>query len=165
MRCSSNWKRALNSIAAAGLVIATAHAQSTRTPTARLVSASRLNLPAEIDSSNPAAWALVDGTLRLFVISDVFWGPSIHWNTYLEKYVMLLNRAKDDVFGQDGIYVSFSSTLQPSDWSAPVKILNGGTWYPQVIGGEPGTGTDRRAGQRARFFMMGRSERMIEFQR
>lgn len=97
--------------------------------------------------------------------NDVFWGPSIHWNSYLEQYVMLLSRARDDVFGQDGIYVSFSPTLDPSGWSTPSRILSGGTWYPQVIGSEIGAGTDRAAGQRARFFMMGRSERMIEFQR
>lgn len=97
--------------------------------------------------------------------NDVFWGPSIHWNTYLDRYVMLLNRAKDDQFGQDGIYVSFSTTLHPQDWSAPAKVMNGGGWYPQVIGGEAGTGTDRLAGRRARFFMTGRSERIIEFER
>jgi hypothetical protein len=98
--------------------------------------------------------------------NDVFWGPSIHWNTYLEQYVMLVNRAKDDVFGEEGIYVSFSPVLDdPSRWSAPAKILNGGEWYPQVIGSEIGAGTDRAAGQRARFFMMGKSTRMIEFQR
>ena len=97
--------------------------------------------------------------------NDVFWGASVHWNTYLEQYVMLLNRAKDDQFGQDGIYVSFSPTLvDPLRWSAPAKILNGGTWYPQVVGLEPGIGTDRLAGRRARFFMMGKSERMIEFE-
>lgn len=97
---------------------------------------------------------------------DVFWGPSIHWNTYLGQYVMLLNRAKDDQFGQDGIYVSFSPTLSdPAAWSQPARIMNGGSWYPQVIGSEPGSGTDRRAGQRARFFMTGRSDRMIEFTR
>ena len=79
---------------------------------------------------------------------------------------MLLNRAKDDQFGQEGIYVSFSPTLSiRSDWSAPAKIMNGGSWYPQVIGGEAGTGTDRLAGSRARFFMTGRSERIIEFER
>jgi hypothetical protein len=98
--------------------------------------------------------------------SDVFWGPSIHWNTYLNQYVMLLNRARDDQFGQDGIYVSFSPVLDdPSQWSAPVKILNGGSWYPQVIGTETGTGSDRQAGKRARFFMTGRSDRLIEFER
>jgi hypothetical protein len=98
--------------------------------------------------------------------SDVFWGPSIHWNTYLEQYVMLLNRARDDHFNQDGIYVSFSPTLaDPSQWSTPVRIMSGGGWYPQVIGTEPGRGTDRVAGQRARFFLTGRSDRVIEFER
>src|SRR5690242_2533576 len=47
------------------------YAQS-RVPTARLVSTSRLNLPGEIDSSNPAVWALDSGVARLFVISS--WG-------------------------------------------------------------------------------------------
>jgi hypothetical protein len=99
-------------------------------------------------------------------LNDVFWGPSIHWNTYLDQYVMLLNRAKDEVFGEEGIYVSFSPVLSdPASWSAPKKLLSGGEWYPQVIGSESGTGTDRTAGQRARFFMMGKSTRMIEFQR
>ena len=98
--------------------------------------------------------------------TDVFWGPSIHWNTYLERYVMLLNRAKDDVFGQEGIYVVVLADAGGSvAVDAPVKILNGGTWYPQVIGTEAGTGTDRIAGKRARFFMTGRSERFIEFER
>ena len=97
--------------------------------------------------------------------NDVFWGPSIHWNTYLEQYVMLLNRAKDDQFGQDGVYVSYSPTLSdPTRWTTPARILAGGGWYPQVIGTEAGIGTDRRAGQRARFFVTGRSARLIEFE-
>ena len=98
--------------------------------------------------------------------SDVFWGPSIHWNTYLDRYVMLLNRARDDEFNQDGIYVSYSPTLaDPRQWTVPVKIMHGGTWYPQVIGTETGTGTDRRAGKRARLFLTGRSDRVIDFER
>ena len=98
--------------------------------------------------------------------NDVFWGAAIHWNTYLEQYVMLLNRAKDDQFGQEGIYVSFAPTVSdPRAWSAPAKILNGGSWYPQAVGIEPGTGTDRLAGRRARFLMTGKSDRMIEFDR
>jgi hypothetical protein len=98
--------------------------------------------------------------------SDVFWGPAIHWNTYLEQYVMLLNRAKDDQFGNEGIYISFSPTLSdPGQWTTPAKLMSGGGWYPQVIGTEPGTGTDRTAGRRARFFITGRSERFIEFDR
>jgi hypothetical protein len=99
-------------------------------------------------------------------INDVFWGPSIHWNTYLEAYVMLMNRAKDDRFGQDGVYISYSRTLSdPAQWSTPVKVLSGGSWYPQVIGTESGMGSDRLAGKHARFFMTGRSDRFIEFER
>jgi hypothetical protein len=98
--------------------------------------------------------------------ADVFWGPSIHWNTYLEQYVMLLNRAKDDQFGGDGVYVSFAGTLSsPSSWSAPVKISGAGGWYPQAVGLEAGVGTDRLAGRRARLFITGRSEHYIEFEK
>ena len=97
---------------------------------------------------------------------DVFWGASIHWNTYLNQYVMLLNRAENDVFGQEGVYVSFSASVaDPRGWSAPVKIRDGGEWYPQVIGEEHGIGTDRTAGRMARFFMFGRSEHFIHFSR
>ena len=96
---------------------------------------------------------------------DAFWGASIHWNTYLERYVMLLNRAKNEHFDNEGIYVSFSAALDDAAaWSAPRKLMNGGDWYPQVAGLEPG-GTDRQAGQRARFFLVGRSSRYIEFSR
>lgn len=96
--------------------------------------------------------------------ANAFWGPSIHWNTSLERYVMLLNRARDEIFNNDGIYVSFAPTLgDPGAWSAPRKILDGGGWYPQVAGPEPGTGTDKQMGRRARFFLTGRSTRYIEF--
>jgi hypothetical protein len=97
---------------------------------------------------------------------DAFWGPAVHWNTALEQYVMLLNRAKDENYAQEGIYVSFSPTLDdPTQWSAPQRILNGGKWYPQVVGLSPGTGTDKLAGATARFFMSGRSDWMINFSR
>jgi len=96
---------------------------------------------------------------------DAFWGASIHWNTYLERYVMLLNRAKNENFDNEGLYVSYSEDLSdPSAWSTPVKLMNGGGWYPQVAGLEAG-GTDRLAGQRARFFVTGRSTSIIEFTR
>jgi len=96
---------------------------------------------------------------------DAFWGASIHWNTYLEQYVMLLNRAKNENFDNEGIYVSYASTLDDlRAWSAPQKLLNGGGWYPEVAGLAPG-GTDRDAGQRARFFLTGRSNYYIEFSR
>ena len=98
--------------------------------------------------------------------ADVYWGPAVHWNTHLDQYVMLLNRAENEQFKQEGIYVSFAPTLDdPRAWSAPAKILDGGEWYPQVAGLEPGDGTDRLAGARARFFLTGASSRVIEFQR
>ena len=123
----------------------------------------------------PAAWEFPSGTPLVRVTQpwhdsngavDAFWGPSIHWNTYLEQYVMLVNRAKNEYYNSEGIYVAY--TRDPSDprsWTRPQKILNGGEWYPQVAGLETATGTDRQAAQRARFFMTGRSEHYIEFTR
>jgi hypothetical protein len=97
---------------------------------------------------------------------DAFWGPSVHWNTYLQQYVMLLNRAKDSAWAQEGIYVAFAPQLdQPASWSTPQKLLTGGRWYPQVLGTEVGSGTDRLAGERARLFIGGRSEYTIQFSR
>lgn len=95
---------------------------------------------------------------------DAFWGPSVHWNTAIEQYVMLLNRAKDESYTTEGIYVSYAPRLDdPGLWTAPQKLLNGGRWYPQVVGSSTGTGTDKLAGSSARFFMSGRSEWMINF--
>ena len=98
--------------------------------------------------------------------SDVFWGPAIHWNRYLERYVMLMNRTANDEFRNEGIYVSYAARLDdPRHWSAPRKILHGGGWYPQVAGLEPATGTDREAGRRARLLITGRSDYFIEFEK
>ena len=88
----------------------------------------------------------------------------MHWNTYLGQYVMLLNHAKDVEWSQEGIYISFAPRLDdPRLWSAPVKILEGGSWYPQVIGIEDGTGTDKTAGRWSRFFMGGTSRHLMQF--
>jgi hypothetical protein len=96
--------------------------------------------------------------------ADAYWGPAVHWNDYLEQYVMLLNRTADESFTQEGIYVSMTTTLEnPGSWSLPGKIMDGGQWYPQVIGMEPGEGTDKLAGQEARFFMSGQSNYVIRF--
>jgi hypothetical protein len=95
---------------------------------------------------------------------DAFWGPSVHWNTHLEQYVMLLNHAIDGGFRQEGIYVAFSKSLSdPTAWSVPRRVLPGGTWYPQVLGIEPGVGTDKVAGERARLYVGGRSQYFIQF--
>jgi hypothetical protein len=98
-------------------------------------------------------------------VSDAFWGPSVHWNSYLNQYVMLLNRTSDVHFAPVGIYVSYNEALdQPGQWSTPRLILPGGSWYPQVVGLEPGD-TDKTAGQVARLFVHGTSSYYLEFQR
>lgn len=108
----------------------------------------------------PAAESWHDGDQLV----DAFWGPSVHWNTHVNHYVMLLSRAKDVDYEQEGVYVSFATSLQdPRVWSAPTRILKGGTWYPQVLGLEDGSGTDKTAGEWARFFMLGQSRHVIRF--
>jgi len=98
--------------------------------------------------------------------ADGFWGPSVHWNTFLKQYVMLLNRARDGEFAQEGIYISSANSLDdPTTWSAPQRVLSGGRWYPQVIGMDAGSGSDRLAGERARLFVGGVSEYEIRFKR
>jgi hypothetical protein len=97
---------------------------------------------------------------------NVFWGPSIHWNTSIESYVMLLNQAASNEWRQGGVYVSFNPRIDdPVGWTAPVRLFQGGIWYPQVIGLTPGQGTDTVAGPAARFFMGGRSDYTITFGR
>jgi hypothetical protein len=123
----------------------------------------------------PATWEFPTGTPLVRVTHpwhdgdgavDAFWGPSIHWNTYLERYVMLVNRAKNEHFNNEGIYVAYAGDVaDPRAWTRPQKILSGGEWYPQVAGLEVTTGTDRQAARRARFFMTGRSDHYIEFTR
>lgn len=104
------------------------------------------------------SWHDVDGAV------DAFWGPSVHWNTHLERYVMLLNRANDSLWSQQGIYISYATNLDdPSSWTPPRKLLDGGRWYPQVFGLEAGVGTDKVAGEIARLFMSGTSEYVIRF--
>jgi hypothetical protein len=123
--------------------------------------------PASIDYHRP------DGSM--------FWGPAIHWNTYLNTYVMFLNHAIDTRLTQDGIFISFNHDVgDPNGWSKPRRILdraeiqktmagaqvsktkleNG--WYPEVIGMEKGE-TDKVVGRKARFFMAGLSRKQITF--
>jgi len=94
---------------------------------------------------------------------EAYWGPSVHWNTHLKQYVMLLNRARGKGWVQEGIYISYSARLDdPGSWSKPQKLRDGGRWYPYVVGLE-GQGTDKVAGKKARFFMGKTSEFEIEF--
>ncbi len=97
--------------------------------------------------------------------TNAVWGPSIHWNTYLERYVVLMNhtccRPK---WPQEGIYVSFNADLaSPADWTGPERIMaKPPDYYPEVMGLEA-DGSDTLAGQLARFYIHGRSNWEIIF--
>jgi hypothetical protein len=101
---------------------------------------------------------------------DAFWGPAIHWNTYLNCFVMLLNHAYGEPgWAQEGIYISFASDLsRPDTWQEPSKILDQSEFpgwyffYPQVMGLAAGE-TDTIAGQTARLYVGGISRWEIDF--
>lgn len=99
--------------------------------------------------------------------ANFYWGPSVHFNTYLQNYVMLLNHSKDQNFTQEGVYVSFNPDISnPANWSEPKRInytpKNPKDWYPQVVGQGKGE-TDKRVGQTARLFVKGESNFEIVF--
>jgi hypothetical protein len=104
--------------------------------------------------------------------TNSFWGPAVHWNAYLQSYVVLLNHACcKTVWPQEGIYLAFNPDLSdPTNWTEPAKILamsNIGFapgYYPQVFGTGPGE-TDTLAGEVARFFIQGVSKWEITFSR
>jgi hypothetical protein len=113
---------------------------------------------------------------------SMFWGPSIHWNTYLQMYVMVLNHAINTKLDGDGIYISYNRDIgDVNGWSKPVRIVdpaqikevmgndtstipdvvNSG-WYPQVIGTGKGQ-SDKLCGRTGRFFMGGISRLDVTF--
>jgi hypothetical protein len=96
-----------------------------------------------------------------------YWGPSVHWNIDLHKYVALMSRSKGGNYDPDGIYMTYTDTLEnPRLWALPKQIIgpdgNQG-WYPQVIGDVAIEGTDKRAGAKARYFDKGQSNSLIMF--
>lgn len=99
---------------------------------------------------------------------DALWGPSLHWNSYLNQYVMLLTRTCcESGWPTEGTYISFNRDLgNPNGWSAPEKILDSpeASWYPQVLGTALGD-TDREAGRVARLYIGGVSRWELIFRR
>ena len=101
---------------------------------------------------------------------DSFWGPALHFNTYLNKYVMVMPRTQGGnpptlVWPTEGIYMTLSDDLtDPKSWSEPVKIAQGGYWYPQFVGINPNDQeTDSKIGKWARFFLEGESKYLVQF--
>ncbi|MEN4013885.1 MAG: hypothetical protein ROW48_17745 [Bellilinea sp.] len=98
---------------------------------------------------------------------DTFWGPSVHWNTHIQQYVILMNRAIDPRWKQDGIYISLTHDIaDPSSWTPPLRILEEKGWYPQVVGSDTARQeTEREAGALARLFIHGESKYRLRFSR
>lgn len=96
--------------------------------------------------------------------TDSYWGPSVHYNKFLGKFVMLLNHACcTPGWPQEGVYISYlSNPGKPNYWRSPVKIMDGGDWYPQVMGEGVGD-TDTSAGESPRLFLGGESKWRLVF--
>lgn len=106
---------------------------------------------------------------------QTFWGPSIHWNTVLNQYVMLLNRIADTSWATEGLYVSFNPKIEDiQGWTAPQKFMDrteavfanpkqqGNGWYVQAMGTGKGE-TDKLAGGSPRIFVDGSSRWELVF--
>jgi hypothetical protein len=95
---------------------------------------------------------------------DTMWGPSVHWNTHIQQYVILMNRATDPRWKQEGIYISFTPDISdPNSWTEPLRILETPGWYPQVIGCDTSKHeTEREAGQLSRLFIHGKSNYFLK---
>lgn len=158
-------------------------AESQGIVTARLAYADRFKPAGRVQKYFQGAWSepgLGGRTTPIFRAArtwhhrdpDSFWGPSVHWNTHLGCYVMLMNHAQGDPgWAQEGIYITYGVDPEvPGKWSKALKLLdateipNWSTFYPQVMGMESG-GTDSQAGRVARFYLNGTSKHEIVFSR
>lgn len=96
---------------------------------------------------------------------DTFWGPSIHWNHHIEQYVILMNRAIDPRWKQEGIYLSLTPDISdPHSWTPPLRVLDSEGWYPELIGTDyVRQETDRVCGANCRLFIHGKSNHVVRF--
>jgi hypothetical protein len=118
----------------------------------------------------------VGGRLTPFLMAKVnwnrasarsFWGPAIHWNTYLKKYVMLLNLydASGPNWSQKGVHISYNKDIaDPNGWSEPKLLCKPDRYYPSVIGvNAKAKETDKLCGRVGRFYVHGVSTEEIVF--
>lgn len=94
-----------------------------------------------------------------------YWGPSVHWNTDLHRFIVLMSRSGGGNYDPDGIYMTYTASLDaPQSWATPKLVIeNDQGWYPQVVGDVAVHGTDKLAGERARYFDQGVSQFFITF--
>ncbi len=94
-----------------------------------------------------------------------YWGPSVHWNVALNRFIVLMSRSMGGNYETQGIYMTYTTVLDnPNSWVAPKLIISENQgWYPQVIGDADVHGTDTLAGAQARYFNQGQSSSFIIF--
>jgi len=94
-----------------------------------------------------------------------YWGPSVHWNTDLHKFIVLMSRSGGNNYDPAGIYMTNTASLDdPLSWATPKLVIEKDQgWYPQVVGDAAIHGTDKLAGERARYFDCGVSQFFITF--
>ena len=98
---------------------------------------------------------------------NAYWGPALHYNTWLHQYVMLLNHAVGADWGTEGFYISFNPDISnPAGWSAPQRLPlepdSPAQAYPQIIGLDRDS-TDTRGGAIVRLFLEGQSRWQLIF--
>lgn len=96
--------------------------------------------------------------------ADAVWGPSVHWNAHLERFVMVMNHTCCSTdWPQDGIYISYALDLaNPATWTQPTRLLDGGGWYPMLMGLSFGD-TDKLSSGSVRLFMGSDSHYAVDF--
>jgi hypothetical protein len=94
-----------------------------------------------------------------------YWGPSVHWNTDLKKFIVVMSRSIGGNYESGGIYMTYTTALDdPTSWARPKLIISENQgWYPQVIGDPSIKGTDKLSGSSARYFDQGKSDSLIVF--
>ena len=98
------------------------------------------------------------------VANNGFWGPSVHWNRDLRKFIVLMSRSVGGNYESGGVYMTYTTALDdPRSWALPKLVLGNQGWYPQVVGDAAIAGTDKLAGARARYFNQGSSSSLIVF--
>lgn len=96
--------------------------------------------------------------------TDSYWGPSIHWNTHIGRFVVLMNRSCcGPQWPQAGVYLTMTADLaDPSAWTEPSFLTGYDEWYPWVLGLGEGEGS-AEAGPQVRFFIRSYSEWELHF--
>ena len=96
--------------------------------------------------------------------TNSFWGPSIHWNTFLNSFVILMNDSCcAPRYPQAGIYIAYNPDLaKVTGWTTPKKLVSSTLWYPQVIG-SGSNGSDHESGQAAPLYIGGKAQYQITF--